>query len=241
MLILILILIIYIFNGVKDYYNYNINNILGALEENRGYIIENPDIPIIKTLKNSDFIEKIENYNVNEKNNYYVLLRYYKDRDNFFKYLDSKNINYYLFDSSKKAEIDIMKDALSSYDLIIKISSLVFLVAIFLLFKNIIINENKNTAILKVFGYSSIRISFLLFLRLFLLLFISVLLSMLILYLFHFTYLLINDINLREYLKCLNYKSFLYINMYSFLPLFMSIFLNNLKLRKANLLKNIND
>ncbi len=239
-LILILILIIYIFIGIKNYYIYSINDVFGLLEENRGYILENPNKDIIEELKKDIRIEKIEPYKINNESNYYVLLKEYKDTNDMLKYFEEENIRAFLKDSSKKYEIDIMKNNLNNYEIVINISILIFIITMYLIFRNVMLNEEKNSSILKLLGYNSKYISFFLFLRLIFLTATSVLISIVFLYVFHYIYFFINEEKLCLFFQNINYLPFLKINLYSILPLLLISFINIKNLKKINIFEVIN-
>ncbi len=236
-LFIILILIFNIFGIIKDYYSYNINNVFGALEENRGYIVNTDNVSIIKDIQNNFEIEKIEEISNNfmNTNGYYVVLKKYNDVNSFQKYLDYKNIIYYLRESSKSIEISILKKNYNTFSILEIMSIILVTLGIFFLNKNLLINEEKNISLLIVLGYKKINLYIILFLKIILLLTLSIFMSNLLLIFFKISYYFIKNNILKNFLYDLNALKYFKRDFIIFITLIANFVC--FKIRKLNVLQ----
>ncbi len=240
---IILLLIVYIFSLIQNYYIYNINNVLGSLEENRGYIIEDSRKILIDNLKKIIDIEKVEpNYDDNTTiQSYYVVIKNYEDTEKFQKYLNENEAEAYLKETTKMYEIEVLKKNSTLFNILKNLSIVVSLIALYFVIKNLCLTEQKNIAILKVLGFNKAKIISVLFFRLLILLMISIITTILIEYIIHFGYLLFNEKILRNYLKNFSIISNFKLCLFSFISLIINIGYLNLKINKINTLKVLND
>ena len=160
LLFTVMLLICHTFLILKDYYTYNINEVYGALEKNRKYIIETDDLNLINDLKENVDLEKIEKLS----DYYYVVIRKYKDTSKLDNYLNNKNVTYYLAELTDNYELIVLEKNLQTFQVIAKFSVILTIICAFFLIKNLIITEEKNMALFTIIGYKKRNIYLILYL-----------------------------------------------------------------------------
>lgn len=246
LLLSILLLILCIFFLIYDYYEYNLNSVYGAYEENRGYILENNDNinnNLINDIKKNFNIEKLEINYSEDKNidNYYLVIENYEDSQRFNDYLNNKNINFYLRNTNKYSEIEILQRTLSNFKIYKTIVDIIVVISIFIFIKSIYDKEKPNYVLLKILGYKNYEIINISFWKIIIYYIVSLTLLILILIIFKFILFQTNLGYIKYYflsLKLLKLKNIIYLN-------FAIVCLNNiillLKLKYSKVLKIIYD
>lgn len=172
-------------------------------------------------------------------NKYYVLINSYKNVNKFINNLMNQGISASLYDATMQVQIDSMKNMQNMYTYIMIAIIIVIFLFLIVIIKNNIQYENKNIAIFKAFGYRSIKILYIILMRL---VFISLLAYTIIQLLTSVIFLILRKFIETYNLSLINLFTYNTITMFIIMGLiFINVFIYKKKVVKMNAIEVLQD